>query len=39
LFEPNIWKAILSGYIFGNISNVVFRNANETLAANESFVD
>lgn len=39
LLEENIWKAILSGYMFGNISNVVFPNANETLAANEGFVD
>lgn len=38
LLHQNIWKATVSGCMFGNISNVVFPNANETLAANESFV-
>lgn len=38
LFQQNIWRATVSACMFGNISSVVFPNANETLAANENFV-
>lgn len=38
MFQQNIWKDTVSGCMFGNMSNVVFPNANETLATNESFV-